>query len=212
MPMTDLPDIWFIRHGETEWNRESRYQGQRDIPLNATGRKQADANGLLLRELLMRDGIDPAALHWRASPMTRVRETAERVQAAFDRPLPEIRFDQRLIEVSFGVFEGRLLDEVGAQGPAGIRNVGQRDDNFWLFRPEGGESYEELAARVRPVLKELPGPSVVIAHGGVARVCRHLIAGLSRAEAVNWRIPQDAILYFSSGELHIIPSGFTEFD
>jgi probable phosphoglycerate mutase len=212
MSMTDLPDIYFIRHGETKWNRESRYQGQRDIPLNATGRAQADANGRLLRDLLDRDGLDPLRMHWRASPMTRTRETLDRVRAAFTVPLPEVIFDNRLIEVSFGIYEGRLLDEVGEEGPAGIRVVGERDESFWAYRPESGESYEELGNRVGPVLKELPGSSVIIAHGGVARVCRHLIEGISRKEAVNWRIPQDAILFFSAGTLRIVPSGFAEID
>jgi broad specificity phosphatase PhoE len=212
MPMKDLPDIWFIRHGETEWNRQSRYQGRRDIPLNETGQAQADANGHLLHDLLARDGIDPAGLHWRASPMSRARETVTRMRAAFEMLLPEVHYDERLIEVSFGIYEGRLLDEVGAEGPAGIRNVGERDDSFWQYRPEAGESYEELAARVRPVLEELPRPSVIIAHGGVARVCRHLIEGASRTVSVNWRIPQDAILFFSRGTLTIIPSGLAEFD
>lgn len=212
MPMTDLPDIWFVRHGETQWNRESRYQGQRDIPLNKTGREQADANGRLLHDLFARDRLDPTALHWRASPMIRTRETMERVRAAFSSPLPDVTYDERLIEVSFGIYEGRLLDEVGAEGPAGIRTVGERDESFWAYQPEDGESYEELAARVRPVLEELPGPSVVVAHGGVARVVRHLIEGISRKQAVNWRIPQDAILFFSRGALRIVPSGYAEFD
>ena len=56
--MTDFtwPELYFIRHGETDWNREGRYQGSRDIPLNDKGRGQADRNGLLLRQLLQRAG------------------------------------------------------------------------------------------------------------------------------------------------------------
>ena len=77
--MADLvwPDFYFARHGETDWNRERRYQGSRDIPLNATGRRQADANGYLLRELLREEGVDPASLNWFASPLSRASETMD---------------------------------------------------------------------------------------------------------------------------------------
>src|SRR5690554_1025147 len=108
MSLVQWPDFYFARHGETDWNAERRYQGSRDIPLNARGQKQADANGVLLKLLLEEEGVDPAALTWHASPLSRARETMERMRAAFDGPLPEILFDERLVEISFGDLEGRL--------------------------------------------------------------------------------------------------------
>jgi len=51
------PILYFVRHGETDWNRERRLQGQHDIPLNALGRTQAQRCGVLLRDLLVRSGI-----------------------------------------------------------------------------------------------------------------------------------------------------------
>ncbi|MBU1175251.1 MAG: histidine phosphatase family protein [Alphaproteobacteria bacterium] len=205
MAMTDLPDFYLIRHGETEWNREGRYQGQRDIPLNETGRGQADANGRLLRQLFERDGIDPLAWHWRASPMIRTRETMTRVRAAFGLGDDGVMFDARLREVSFGVYEGTLAAEL-PDDPNGMRNVGARDETFWFFRPEGGESYDDLVNRVRPVLAELPGPSVIVAHGGIARICRHLVEGRSRRDTVNWPIRQDALMFFSKGVMKVYSS------
>ena len=83
MPMTDLPEFYLIRHGETEWNRQGRYQGQRDIPLNETGMGQAAANGRLLKRLFEERGTTPDAWHWRSSPMVRVRQTLGLVRAAF---------------------------------------------------------------------------------------------------------------------------------
>lgn len=205
MSMTDLPDFYLIRHGETEWNREGRYQGQRDIPLNATGRNQAGANGRLLREMFERDGLDPGSWHWRASPMIRTRETVALVRKACGLPNEGVTFDDRLREVSFGIYEGMLAAEL-PDDPNGMRNVGKREDEFWYFRPAEGESYEDLANRVRPVLAELTGPSVIVAHGGIARICRYLVEGAGRKDTVNWPIRQDAIFYFSKGVMSIYSS------
>ena len=206
MPMIDLPDFYLIRHGETEWNREGRYQGQQDIPLNATGRAQAEANGRLMREIFARDESRPEDWHWRASPMIRTRETAALVRAAFGLGVEDVVFDERLREVSFGVYEGQLAREL-VNDPDGMRNVGTRDKSYWSYRPKNGESYADLAARVAPALRSLPGPSVVIAHGGVARICRYLVEGTSETETVNWPIRQDAVMLFSKGKMTIIPSG-----
>ena len=79
------PLLYYIRHGETDWNREGRLQGQHDIPINATGRSQARHCGGVLRELIERDRIDPAGLDFVASPLGRARETMELVHRAHSR-------------------------------------------------------------------------------------------------------------------------------
>jgi probable phosphoglycerate mutase len=73
--MSVPPLVYYIRHGETDWNAESRLQGQRDIPINARGREQARRCGEILRDLLTRDAIDPAQLDFVSSPLGRARET-----------------------------------------------------------------------------------------------------------------------------------------
>ena len=192
------PDFYFARHGETDWNREQRYQGTRDIPLNRTGQLQADANGVLLRELLERDGKDPATLKWFASPLSRAAETMDRMRAAFDVPLPPVIHDRRLIEISFGALEGRLHSEINreqAQAP------GQRDAAYWDFRPEQGENYDDVAVRLLEFAKDLTQHAVVVAHGGVLRVLRHLVEGTERGEVLNWPPPQGVIAHFVGGRM-----------
>lgn len=206
MTPSNLPDIYFIRHGETDWNAEGRYQGRKDIPLNARGQGQADANGPLLRELLQRDGLQAGNFDWFASPLSRTRETMDRVRLAFDHELPQIGFDDRLIEISFGKFEGSLHTELIEEG---IVKQGQRGAPFWHFRPEQGETYEEVADRIRPFVAELKKPSIVVAHGGVARVFRHVIEGLPHVEAVNWPTPQNSVLHFSNGQMTLYESEIT---
>jgi probable phosphoglycerate mutase len=194
------PDFYFARHGETDWNRERRYQGSRDIPLNETGRKQADANGLLLRDLLERDEVDPASLNWFASPLSRAKETMERMRAAFDVDLPPIIFDKRLIEISFGDLEGRLHAEINREAAIA---PGERDASYWRFRPQGGENYDDVAARLLDFAEILTQHAVVVAHGGVLRVLRHLVEGAPRGDVLNWPPPQGAIAHFSKGTMTI---------
>ena len=201
MLMTTLewPDFYFARHGETDWNRERRYQGSMDIPLNRTGQLQADANGVLLRQLLERDGVDPAELHWFASPLSRASETMDRMRAAFDVELPPVIYDKRLIEISFGDFEGRLHAEIAREREA--LAPGERDDSYWAFRPNGGENYDDVAARLLDFAHVLTHQAVVVAHGGVLRVLRHLVEGAPRGDMVNWPPPQGVIAHFAKGQM-----------
>ena len=78
------PEIYFIRHSETPWNAERRYQGRRDIPLNEKGKGQASLNGRTLARLFASRGLDPTQFEWHASPLGRTRETMERVRMGFD--------------------------------------------------------------------------------------------------------------------------------
>src|SRR6185312_12901881 len=88
--------LYFIRHGETDWNRDQRYQGQRDIPLNATGRGQAARNGKVLAGAL---GERAAGLDYVASPLERARETMQIVRRELGLPPDAFRTDDRLKEV-----------------------------------------------------------------------------------------------------------------
>lgn len=204
--MTDFswPELFFARHGETDWNAEGRYQGARDIPLNDHGRAQADENGALLVALFEREGRRPEEFGWYVSPLSRARETMERIRACFSVPLPEVVADDRLIEVSFGDYEGRRHAEL-AGGLMAI--AGDRDAAFWSFRPPGGESYADLAVRVADFGRSLTGPAVVVAHGGVLRVLRRLIEGMPPEKVVNWYPPQDSILHFDKGKATVYPAG-----
>jgi broad specificity phosphatase PhoE len=76
------PMIYYIRHGETAWNAQGRFQGSQDIPLNDLGRTQAVASGGILADLLARDGRDPSSLPFVASPLGRARLTMELIRGA----------------------------------------------------------------------------------------------------------------------------------
>ena len=204
MSASSWPELYFIRHGQTDWNAEGRYQGSRDIPLNDIGRGQADKNGVLLRELLQRNGEGPATFAWYVSPLSRTRETMNLIRGELDEPLPDITIDPRLIEVSFGIYEGHLHTEL-ASGAMAI--AGERDANFWDFRPPEGESYADVAQRVLDFGAGLEGPSIIVSHGGILRVLRHLIEGFPHERAVNWFPPQDSVVHFFDGKSVVYPAG-----
>jgi len=198
--MTDWPEIFFARHGETEWNREMRYQGTMDIPLNDTGRAQADANGPLLKQMLAEQNVDPASINWYVSPLGRAVETMDRMRLAFDLDLPVVTVDQRLAEISFGALEGKLQKELP---PDLARPPGEREGNYWFHRPPEGENYSDVAERVLPFVQELSGTSVIVAHGGIMRVLRHLLEDISRKDAVNWMPPQGCVARFAGHKMHM---------
>ena len=204
--MSDLvwPELYFIRHGETNWNAEGRYQGSRDIPLNARGRGQAALNGELLAQLLQRTGRSAVDFSWYVSPLGRTRETMDNVRTKVGEPLPDVTVDPRLIEISFGIYEGHLHTEL-ASGAMAI--AGERDASFWNFRPPEGESYADVAIRIGDFGASLTGPSVVVAHGGILRVLRHLIEGFPPERAVNWFPPQDSVVHFTDGKSVVYPAG-----
>jgi len=198
--MTDWPEIYFARHGETEWNREMRYQGTVDIELNDTGRAQAVANGPLLKQMLAEQNVDPASINWYVSPLSRAVETMALMRQAFDLDLPAVIADRRLMEISFGALEGKLQTELP---PDLALPPGEREGDFWFHRPPEGENYSDLAGRVLPFVGELSGTSVIVAHGGIMRVLRHLLENISHKEAVNWFPPQGCVARFSNHKMHM---------
>lgn len=197
------PEFYFARHGETDWNRQRRYQGSRDIPLNATGQGQADANGPLLKDLLQRNGHDPRQFAWFASPLSRAAETMQRMRAAFDVELPDLRYDDRLKEISFGELEGRLHNELP---PEMAIPPGERNEDYWDFRPKNGENYQDVADRLNEFAAELPGPAIIVAHGGILRVLRHIVEGADKKSVLNYHPPQGTVAWFKNGGMQMFES------
>jgi probable phosphoglycerate mutase len=185
--------LYFVRHGETDWNRQGRYQGQRDVPLNATGRSQAGCNGRTLAEAL---GSAAASLDYVASPLMRARETMEILRGELALPPRDYRTDDRLREMDYGHWEGRLWEELPHVDPDGFA---ARLSDPWNWQPAGGESYRMLSARVGLWLAEVQRDAVVVAHGGVSKVLRGLVLRLSGAEIARLEVPQDKVLLVASG-------------
>jgi broad specificity phosphatase PhoE len=162
--------IVMVRHGETDWNRERRFQGRADQPLNEAGRGQA----LELAELLRGEPV--SAVY--TSPLRRARETAEILAVDFGlRPQPL----DALLEIDVGAWEGLTIDEVRASYPG-------RADEDWRSGWDEGETYDELSRRVLPALVELGtkhegGHVLAVTHAGPLRAAMAAAMGLSYDDA-----------------------------
>src|ERR671914_1678559 len=100
------PVLYYIRHGETDWNAGHRLQGQADTPLNAAGEGQAQRCGEILGKLLKSREQDPVDLDYVSSPLSRARVTMELIRTALGLPATGYRIDPRLVEMSFGEWDG----------------------------------------------------------------------------------------------------------
>ena len=164
-----MTELVLIRHGETDWNREARWQGQSDVPLNSTGIRQAQVAAEGLR------GTKLEAIY--TSDLQRARQTAEAVAAATGA---YVRQDRRLREIGLGAWEGMNFDEIH-------RRDGEALDLFRAdpvnSRAPGGESVPEVRRRVlaclQDILRAFPQGSVaVVSHGLALAVVKVLLRGL----------------------------------
>ena len=99
--------------------------------------------------------LDGYAIADKSIPLETYRKLGE--------PIPDVTVDPRLVEISFGIYEGHLHTEL-ASGTMAI--AGERDASFWHFRPPEGESYDDVAKRVLDFGASLTGPTVIVSHGG----------------------------------------------
>lgn len=149
-----------IRHARTEWNEQGRIQGRTDLPLSVEGRKRA---------LAWRLPGGARTLRWYVSPLERARETARQIGLS---AMP----DERLVEMCWGEWEGKRLEELRSAGLLTPEMEGLGLD----LRPPGGESPRDVQTRLRPWLKEI-GPCRrslgAVTHNGVIRALYALASG-----------------------------------
>jgi broad specificity phosphatase PhoE len=162
--------IVLVRHGETDWNRQRRYQGHADTPLNDAGRAQARE----LAEILSRERATVVY----SSPLRRASETAAIVA---NRLGLEVRELEALREIDVGDWQGLTIDEVRDRFP-------ERAELGWHAGWSNGETHEELGRRVVPALLDLARVHVDervvgITHAGPIRAALMAATGLSAAES-----------------------------
>jgi probable phosphoglycerate mutase len=190
--------IYLLRHGQTAWNAEHRYQGWHDSPLTALGQAQARAAGKLLAELVG----DPAILTVVSSPLGRARSTAHLVLNEIGLETVAVREDSRLTEIRMGVWEGMPDSEVAAQ--YGEILAARRADP-WSVAPPGGETYASVAERVGRWLGERSETEtvLVVTHGVAGRILSGLYLGFDREEIRS--LPP-----FRQDELHVLTQGVSQ--
>lgn len=150
--------LYLIRHGQTDWNLEGRYTGQSDIPLNATGERQAAAAASQL------NGVKLDAIV--SSDLQRAQRTAEIIAAQVDLP---VQSDARLREINQGVWEGMHFSEIKTRYEEQFK---RRKRNPLAVAPPGGETVGQVQKRVLAALKDIcaryPRQHVAIVSHGLA--------------------------------------------
>ncbi len=171
-----------LRHGRTEWNEAGRIQGQTDVGLSESGRRQVAAWRVPARFL---------EFNWVASPLRRARETACVLGAR------EPVLEPRVREMSWGAWEGRTLAELRA----GLGEQMTANERRGLdFRPPGGESPREVQARLSAWLGEVGGngsATIAVTHKGVIRAMLALATGWDMTAAPPHRLDWDCAHLFS---------------
>ncbi len=189
-----MPLIYYVRHGQTDYNAARRIQGILDIPINATGRLQARRNGALLNELIW----DKARFDFVASPLLRARQTMEIVRHEMGLSPDGYRTDDRLREIHFGAWGGLTMEDIAARDP---ENYARRQADPWNEAPPEGQCYREFHDQVMAWLAEVTSDTILVAHGGTGRCLSRHFLKLPPDEMVHLDRPQDRVLMIDGGTL-----------
>jgi len=187
------PTIYLLRHGQTEWNVEGRYQGQLNSPLTPLGKEQAKKNALKLQK-----HVNINEVKFFSSPLGRARETAEIIAKENGLASSQIIFEEDIQEVNYGIFEGQTklyCKDVYA------KEFAEREANKFTYVLEGGESYENVFVRLKRWLASVEEEEVivVVAHEMINRALRGIYCQLPNDEMLTLRQPNDVLIKLENG-------------
>ena len=193
-----MPTIYYMRHGETDWNVEGRLQGGIDTPLNELGLTQAAHAGRVLADLFVRNGRAASSLAFVASPLQRARRTMDLVRTELNLPSEGYALDDRLREIGYGHWEGSTLAQARLSHP---ELYASRELDKWGAVPPGGESYASVQLRMRDWYDSLKADAVAVAHGGTARALMVALGLETPGRASDLYIEQGVVYVFGDGDV-----------
>jgi broad specificity phosphatase PhoE len=169
--MANLPPIYFVRHGQTDWN------------------EQGLIHALSHREPLLRD------FDFYVSPQLRARHTMKIICATQPRDVATVKTEPRVRELGFGIWEGKPFNDLRNQPDY---PHGQASHYEW--RPEGGESYHDGVMRVDAFLKTVKRPTLVVAHGAIGRCLIGYVCRIPRIDITHLPTPQGSYCVLQDGK------------
>jgi broad specificity phosphatase PhoE len=188
----DLPVIYFIRHGETDWNKQGLIQGSAETELNALGIQQVQA----VANALVQKREELFGFQFVCSPQRRAQQTMGYITSALGISMEQVKTEPRVRELGFGIWEGKPFWEL-KDSPIYPADAETRYD----WRPEGGESYADGVARVDDWLSTVMLPTLVVAHGAVGRCLMGYVAGVKPADIVTLKTPQGCYCKLENGTI-----------
>ena len=178
-----MKDLFFIRHGQTEWNAERRMQGQLNSDLTSLGKKQAETHGKFLAACDIEYLV--------ASPLDRTRQTASIINQHLAL---DIIYDKRIMEWDCGDWSGQIWGELAENWPREFSNW--RADPYY-YRGPNCENYPDMIERTKPFLEDLrqiPQQRIaIVSHGLIGRVMVSFLLNLGPEEAITLTQPNDTI-------------------
>ena len=205
-----MTTLILIRHGESEWNRAGRIQGQVNSPLTDLGINQAKATRDYLSGILLNQQLEIYT-----SPLDRALQTAEIIAQGIEYPSRKIIIEERLNDFSLGEISGTFgWDKVAEIFP---EQAQLRLQDPMRFHPSGGESGAEFEARLRSLLEDMMDEGtlkLMVSHGIVNKFIRGILKNLSGKEMVKLGESQNTIFRLEQGEeteIKILPSNREEY-
>mgnify|MGYP002777057328 CR=1 FL=1 len=183
------PRFLLVRHGETDWNREKRFQGQIDVPLNANGRSQSNQAATYLQAVPLRYAV--------TSPMLRPKETAEIILQY--HPDVQLELEDNLREISHGLWEGKLESEIEAEFPGELHRWQQTPAAVQMPAGENLQQvWERSIAAWQTILQTAlarpePGITLVVAHDAVNKALLCHLLGLGPENFWNFKQGNGAV-------------------
>ncbi len=197
-----MKELYFVRHGQTEWNAIRRMQGQWNSNLSELGRKQAETNGSFLKT----QNID----YMVASPLDRTRQTAEII----DRHLKiRFSFDDRIKEWHCGDWSGEMWSELPEKWPEAF--AAWQADPFHN-RGIGGENYPDMAKRSEPFLKNVLANDhkkiAIVSHGIIGRVMIGALLSMTPKEMFSFSQDNNTIIHLLASDHKYLVQHYTSGD
>jgi broad specificity phosphatase PhoE len=178
-----MKQIYFIRHGQTQWNAIKRMQGQLNSDLNEVGKEQADMHGRFLMDHKLETLI--------ASPLGRTTETAEIINQHLNL---DVSFDERIKEWHCGEWSGLLWDDLPQTWPEEWQAY---EDDRYYYRGPGCENFPDMIERVKPFLQALIGHPAnkigVVSHGLIGRVMIATMMQMDESSTMAFRQANDVV-------------------
>ena len=191
-----MTTLILVRHGESEWNRAGRIQGQVNSPLTDLGINQAKATRDYLSGILLNQQLEIYT-----SPLDRALQTAEIIAQGIDYPSRKIIIEERLNDFNLGEISGTFgWDKVAEIFP---EQAQLRLQDPMRFHPSGGESGAEFEARLRSLLEDLMDDGtlkLMVSHGIVNKFIRGILKNLSGKEIIDLGESQNTIYRLEQGE------------
>ncbi len=197
--MKKLPTIILVRHGQTKWNVEGRYQGRLNSDLTEKGKEQSKENAHKIAKVLNMN--KPFKIF--SSPLGRAKESCEIICNTLGIDKKEIVFDERISEFNYGIFEGKTEAESQEKYPQALA---ERKTNKWSYQIENGESYVLVTQRLKLWLESVKDEEtvVMVAHEMVNRALRGLYCNLDSNSILDLRQGNNVVIVLKNSEENIV--------